>query len=63
MQVKIFGIRKNLLTELTWFVDINFMDESIFNKTIELGFSPEIWEEKNKNKVLVKDIWYKDLKQ
>jgi hypothetical protein len=66
MHVKIFGISNNLmhrLTKMTWFVDINFMDDSTFNKAIESGFNPEKWEEKNKNKVLIEDVWYKDIKQ
>ena len=43
-----------------WLVDLNFATSNIYESYIRNGFIPGIWENKNKNKILISGIPYKE---
>lgn len=63
--IKIMGVYYDFiktLMENRYLVDVNFIRYKTFQDALSLGFDPEIWEEKNNNRVLIDGIEYKEFK-
>jgi len=57
-KIVIVDINPQLIRDLmfrTYLVHIEFNNLELYNKAVSLGFEKEVWEEKNNNKVLIKN--------